>query len=67
MLNDKAYKVIKWVVMLLLPAASVLYKTVADAVGLPNTDTVVTIINAVTLFLGTITGISSYNYNKTKE
>lgn len=63
-LSDKAYNIIKWVVMLLLPALALLYQTIAQTCGLPYADTVGVILNAVAVFLGTITGISTINYNK---
>lgn len=65
-LSDKAYNIIKWVVMLLLPALALLYQTIAQACGLPYADTVSVILNAVAVFLGTITGISTLNYNYNK-
>ena len=64
MLSNKQYDIIKWVVVLLLPALSVLVGTLGQAYGFVHTDLAVTTINAVTVFLGVITGVSTYQYNK---
>ena len=64
MLSNKQYDIIKWVVILLLPALSVLVGTLGEAYGFVHTDLAVTTINAVTVFLGVITGVSTYQYNK---
>ena len=64
MLSNKQYDIIKWVVILLLPALSVLVGTLGQAYGFLHTDLAVTTINAVTVFLGVITGVSTYQHNK---
>lgn len=64
MLSNKQYDIIKWVVILLLPALSVLVGTLGQAYGFVQTDLAVTTINAVTVFLGVITGVSTYQHNK---
>jgi len=65
-LNDKTYHIIKWTVLTLLPALSVLVGALGKGYGW-NTETIILTINAVALFLGAITGVSNYNYNKTEE
>ena len=64
MLSNKQYDIIKWVVILLLHALSVLVGTLGQAYGFVHTDLAVTTINAVTVFLGVITGVSTYQHNK---
>ncbi len=59
-LNDRIYDVLKWVVMIVLPAA------LAPVWGWPRPDDVVLTLNAVTAFAGAILGISTAQYNKTK-
>ena len=54
-------------VILLLPALSVLVGTLGQAYGFVHTDLAVTTINAVTVFLGVITGVSTYQHNKTGD
>lgn len=65
-LNDRIYDVLKWVVMIVLPAVSALYAALAPVWGWPRPDDVVLTLNAVTAFAGAILGISTAQYNKTK-
>ncbi|HGF7266562.1 TPA: phage holin, partial [Enterococcus faecium] len=55
---------IKWTVLTVLPAASVLVATLGKAYGWNGTDMTVLTINAVATFLGVITGVSAYNLKK---
>ena len=67
-LNDKIYNVLKWVVLIALPAISVFITTLQKAWGWDIPIEAITItINAVALLIGTLIGISTYSYNKTKE
>ncbi|RXD18445.1 phage holin [Enterococcus faecium] len=63
-LSDKYYQVIKWTVLTVLPAASVLVATLGKAYGWNGTDMTVLTINAGATFLGVITGVSAYNLKK---
>lgn len=63
-LPNKVYDILKWVTILLLPASAVLYKTLAQEWGLPYDTQIPNTINAVTVFLGAILGISCFNYGK---
>ena len=62
-LNDKTYHIIKWTVLTFLPALSVLVGALGKGYGW-NTGTTILTINAVALFLGAVTGVSNYKYNK---
>lgn len=64
MLNNKAYDVLKWLVMIALPAIAVFIKSVGIEIGIDNPDAVVTILNAITALLGALIGVSSYQYGK---
>lgn len=66
-LKDKHYQIIKWVVLTVLPALSVLISVLGKAYSFEYTDLTVLTINAVAVFLGAITGVSQLNYNKNKE
>lgn len=63
-LNDKQYDLLKWVVTIVLPALTALVGTVGLTLGYEQTDVAVTLMVAVTTFLGTTLGISNANYNK---
>lgn len=65
-LNDKLYNVLKWVVMIALPAIATLYTALAAIWGWPMADAVSQTIAAITTFLGVLLGISTYSYNKSQ-
>lgn len=66
-LSDKQYQFIKWAVLTVLPALSVLISVLGKAYSFEYTDLTVLTINAVAVFLGAVTGVSQLNYNKNKE
>lgn len=66
-MNDKIYDVLKYICQIGLPALGTFYFTVAQIVGLPYAEQVVGVIAAVTTLLGTLLGISSYQYRKGDE
>lgn len=63
-LNDKNYNVLKWVVTIVLPALTALVGTVGLTLGYDSTDVAVTLMVAITTFLGATLGISNVNYKK---
>lgn len=66
MLNQKTYEVLRWVVIIVLPAIGTFFATLANAWGwnVP-VDAILTSISALSLFLGAIFGISKVvNDNK---
>ena len=63
---DKVYDVLKWIVMIVLPAISTLYFALAGIWGLPMAEQIVGTIAAITTFLGVLLGISTAQYNKEK-
>lgn len=65
-LSDKFYKVLKWGLLIFVPALITLIGTLGQIYHF-ETETIVLTISAVATFLGVITGISNYNYNKEKE
>lgn len=64
-LTNKAYDILKWIAMYLLPALGTLYFALAGIWGLPYGEQIVGTITAVDTFLGVILGISAAKYNKT--
>ena len=63
-LNNKVYDVMKWIVMIVLPALSALYVGLGGIWGWPYIEQVAGSISCVTVFLGALLGISSASYNK---
>lgn len=66
-LPDKAYDILKWITLVFLPAATALTGIILNTFNVGATDRVLTIMTAVTTFLGVILGISNVNYYKNKE
>lgn len=64
-LSDTTYDVMKWVCLIVLPAAATLLSTLAITWGwdIPIKQ-IDASIAAVDTFLGIVLGISCYNYNK---
>lgn len=63
-LSNKAYDILKWIAQILLPALATLYFGLAQIWALPYAEAVIGTISIVDAFLGTLLGISTYNYNK---
>jgi hypothetical protein len=61
-LNNQAYDRMNWFVRIFLPAVSALYFGLAQILGLPAAEQVVGSIAVVTVFLGTVLGLSNKNY-----
>ena len=60
-ISDGTYKVIKWAVLIVLPALATLCGTVLPAVGVDagTSQTVVTVITALATFGGAVLGVSA--------
>ena len=61
-LNNKVYDIMKWLVIIVMPAVATLYAALAWA--WPYADEVVTTITAVDTFLGAVLCISTAQYHK---
>lgn len=66
-LSDRQYAIIKWGVIILLPAISVLYAQLGKIWGFPLIEQVQGTIAALCTFLGVIFCISSVEYKKAQE
>ena len=64
LLTNKTYDVLKWIVMIVLPAAAALLTAVGEIWGIQDMPRVVLTLNAITAFLGAIIGVSTANYNR---
>lgn len=63
-MNNKTYDAIKWIVVTVLPAASVFVAALGHIYGWGNTDAIVATLNAVAVFFGATMHISTASYNK---
>lgn len=61
-LTNKAYDVLKWIALILLPALGALYFALAKIWQLPYSEEIVGTITAIDAFLGALLGISTKNY-----
>jgi len=66
-LNSKYYDILKWIVTIVLPASIALIGTVGGSFNWSYTEATLTIVAAVTTFLGATLGISNANYKKEEK
>lgn len=62
-MNNKVYDAIKYFLMVFYPALTLFISTLGTIYGF-GTEKILLTISAIVTFLGTITGISHYNYKK---
>lgn len=62
-LPQKVYEVLRWIVIVVIPAAITLYGVIGNTCHIPYTEVVLTIAGAVDVFLGTVFGISKLAYD----
>ena len=62
--TDKTYTILKYVASIGLPAFATLVSTIGVIWNIPVAIPIVLTIVAINTFVGTLVGISSFNYNK---
>lgn len=62
-LSDTAYNILKWILMIVVPALITLISSLGTIYGW-DTSTITLTIAAIATFFGVITGISNSNYYK---
>lgn len=67
MLDNKTYDALRWVVSIVLPSLVTLIGTIGNSIGWPQTEITMTIIGAITVFLGTVLGVSNAQYRKEED
>lgn len=65
-MHNKVYDILKWSLMIFVPALITLIGTLGQIYNF-DTEVIVLTISAIATFLGAITGISNYNYKKGDE
>lgn len=63
-LNDKLYDILKWIVMIVLPALTTAYVGLAAIWSFPYAEQVAKTSAVVCTLLGALLGISTAQYNK---
>lgn len=63
-LSNKTYDVLKWVVMILIPALVTFYVALAGVLHLPFADEIAKIAAAICTLIGSLLGISTAEYRK---
>lgn len=63
-LSNKVYDNLKWIALVFIPALITFYGVVGNVLNIPYTDVVLTIMGAFDVFLGSLLGITSAQYNK---
>ena len=63
-LSNKDYDVLKWIVMIVLPALSAFYVALAPVWNWPYAEQAAMTISAVTALLGALLGISTAQYKR---
>lgn len=58
LLPDKVYQALKWVALIALPAVAVFVQAVGPAWGLSHIDQIVTTLNALSVLVGALIGVS---------
>lgn len=64
--NNKVYDVLKYLALVVLDAIGVAYKGLAEIWNLPYGNEIMQTCVVLSIFIGTIIGLSAYKYNKTE-
>ena len=64
MLDNKVYDVLKWIVMIVIPALTTAYVGLSTIWGWPYADEVAKTSAVICTLLGALLGISTAQYNK---
>ena len=63
---DKIYNVLKWILIIFVPALITFLTTIFALYHIPNIELVVGTISAIATFVGALVGVSSKTYKKKK-
>ncbi len=63
-LNSQAYDIVKWIVQVVMPALIVAIGTIGGAIQWEHTELTMTVLGAITTFMGASLGLSSAQYYK---
>ena len=63
-MSNKAYDILKWIALVFIPALVTFDGAIGNVLNIPYTEVVLTIMGAFDVFLGSLLGISTVQYNK---
>lgn len=66
-LSNRAYDILKWICIIVLPAIATLYRGVGTIWSLPYVEEIPQTIIVIDAFLGALLGVSTIQYNKNNE
>lgn len=66
-LSNKAYDVLKWIVMIVIPALTTAYVGLSEIWGFPYAAEIAKTSAVVCTLLGALLGISTAQYNKDRD
>jgi len=69
-ISNKAYDVLKWIAVIVIPAVSALLSVILSVWNMLPAETInaiVTTLAAIETFIGALIGISTASYNKSKS
>ena len=66
-LSNRAFDILKWVCIIVLPALATLYRGVGTIWSLPYVEEIPQTILVIDAFLGALLGVSTIQYNKNNE
>lgn len=66
-LPGKVYDVLKWIALIVIPALATAYVGMASVWGWPFADKIAKTATVICTLIGSLIGISTFNYNKTKD
>lgn len=62
-MNNKFYNIIKWTVLVALPGISTFIGVIGKEYGWSETELAIVSLNAFTVLLGTLAGVSAVKFN----
>lgn len=63
-MKNETFDKLKWIAIFFVPATATLISTIGGKVGWEFTDTLVLIVNALGVYIGSLLGVSNRTYNK---
>lgn len=65
-LKNEVYDVLKWISLIVLDALGVAYQSLAEVWNLPYGTEIMKSCSIISVLIGALIGVSTYNYNKSK-